>query len=194
MTRLDDMTIRATPRVRWPRRVGRWLWNTLAVLGIVLPVGHLCFGVERMVTSSMAPTLLGGEQGRPDYVLIEKLSRHVSAPGRWEIVHLWFAESGMVAKRVVGLPGETVAIRDGSVVIDGQPLTPPASLSHLSYVAYGNVNEGNVYTVPAGSYYVLGDSNDSQDSRFEGAVASEQIQGRVVMRIWPIDRIAWLRP
>ena len=178
---------------RW-RRVGRWLWNTLAVLGIVLLVWPLCFRVEMMTTSSMAPTLLGAEAGRPDYILVERLSRHVSAPSRWEIVHLWFPESGMVAKRIVGLPGETVAIRDRQVVINGLPLRPPERLSHLSYVAYGNVSGQGVYTVPADSYYVLGDDNDSQDSRFEGAVARSHIEGRVIMRIWPADRIAWLRP
>jgi len=177
-------------KVPWRRRVRRWAWHTLAVTGIILLVWHLCFRVEMMVTSSMAPALRGGEAGPPDYILVERLSRHIAAPARWEIVLLWFPESGMVAKRVVGLPGETVSIRGGQVVINGQPLRPPEHLSHLSYVAYGNVNGDGVYTIPANSYYVLGDGSDSQDSRFEGAIARSQIAGRVLMRIWPANRIA----
>jgi signal peptidase I len=91
-------------------------------------------------------------------------------------------------KRVVGLPGEWVTIRDGAVYIDGKPLpesyVPPIYLDHES--------DPPVH-VEANHYYVLGDHRDaSNDSRVWGTVDRKYIYGKAVFVYWPLDRMGLL--
>lgn len=97
-------------------------------------------------------------------------------------------------KRIVGLAGETIALTKEEVLINGTAVTRPKSLSHLSYYQYGNLERGKSFEVKKG-FYVLGDnSRDSQDSRFEGPVLSEQVDGRPWLVIWPWSRIGFVNP
>jgi signal peptidase I len=92
---------------------------------------------------------------------------------------------GVFVKRVVGLPGETVAQRGRVVLIDGEPLDEP-------YVSARNAEEG-AWAVPADHYFVLGDNRpNSCDSRRWGAVPRDDVIGKVVLRYWPPDRIGRL--
>lgn len=101
-------------------------------------------------------------------------------------------------KRVVGMPGETVTIRDKSVYVDGKPLDEP-------YVVYDDPqvypdqpalpepfrsrDHFGPYTIPPGQYFVLGDNRDrSSDSRYWGTVPRSMIKGRAFMVYWSFDR------
>ena len=97
-------------------------------------------------------------------------------------------------KRVVGLPGETVALAQGEVVINGAAAPRPASLPSLRYYAYGQFHRGGTAECGDG-YYVLGDdSRDSQDSRYEGPLAPKAIVGRAWLVVWPPGRIGFVNP
>ena len=88
-------------------------------------------------------------------------------------------------KRVIGLPGETIAIREGRVYVDGQPLDEPyvAELARGGYFAYGG---GADFTVPPGSIYVLGDNrNNSKDSRSFQEVPLDRVIGKAIISYWP---------
>ena len=105
------------------------------------------------------------------------------APKRGEIVVFEYPlEPGRdFVKRVIGLPGETVAIEAGSILIDGDVLEEP-------YI----VNKGQHYMspilVPEGSYFVVGDNREnSSDSRFWGPVDMTNIIGKVSLRYWPFE-------
>ena len=94
-------------------------------------------------------------------------------------------------KRVIGLPGETVRIRDGEVLVDGVPLAEPylASLSPAPTDCTGRWCE---VTVPANSVYVLGDNRlpfQSVDSRAFGPIGYERIIGRALFSTWPLDTL-----
>jgi signal peptidase I len=94
------------------------------------------------------------------------------------------AAGGTFVKRVVGLPGEQVAMRDGHVWIDGVRLREP-------YIAagYRGTDTGSWPRVPAGSYFVLGDNRSmSCDSRTWGTVRRGDIIGRADVRYWPPRR------
>lgn len=91
---------------------------------------------------------------------------------------------GTFVKRLVGLPGETVTMREGFVSIDGRPLQE-------SYVDAKRRGKGaGAWEVPEGEYFFLGDNRrQSCDSREWGAVPRGNFVGPVVARYWPVDRI-----
>lgn len=129
--------------------------------------------LTRVQSHSMAPTLQGGA-----LALTLRLGRRATLR-RGDIVVLDSRELGQrVVKRIVGLPGETVALRAGQVHIDGRPLAEPyASRSVFS----------DTFHVPAGHYLLLGDHRDaSSDSRSwrQPYIARDAIVGRIVGRGW----------
>ena len=189
------------------RKALRWSEHCLAVLGGLLLAYHLLFDISVVTSGSMAPTLTGSSPEDGDWVLTEKLTFRLRGPRRWEVVT--FHMDGMqVMKRVVGLPGEKVAMEvergpDGkpvrgleasAVLVDGRPVERPRTLEAIRYFAIGKLHAGR--TVEAGrGYVVLGDdSRDSWDSRWEPPVDEDEIVGRAWLRVWPPSRIGFVNP
>lgn len=128
----------------------------------------------RVASASMAPTLNEG-----DVVVVNKVDRQ---PARGELVILRSPQNGeRVLKRVVGVGGDVVAIRDAILYVNDVEMPEPY-VDHESIDAlyYGPV------AVAAGSVLVLGDSRaDSIDSRVYGQVSLRDVTGTVVARLWP---------
>lgn len=88
-------------------------------------------------------------------------------------------------KRVVGLPGDTIAVRDGHVIRNGIAAKEPFARS-----CTGPVCNLSAITVPAGHYFMMGDNRgDSDDSRFWGPVPRSWIIGKAVATYWPVGRL-----
>jgi signal peptidase I len=125
--------------------------------------------LTRVRSSSMAATLRDGQ-----FVLTRRLWPF-SRIRRGDVVVVASPELGRdVVKRVIGLPGETVAIREGSVSVDGRPLAEPYASSSVFT---------GTYEVPQASYFLLGDNRDaSSDSRTwrEPYVARGDLRGRLL--------------
>ena len=86
-----------------------------------------------------------------------------------------------LVKRIIGLPGEILAVHDGYVWINNQALNEPYTLEAPTY-SYGPV------TIPENSYFVMGDNrNNSKDSHFWGFLPKENITGKVMIRYWPFS-------
>ena len=156
--------------------------------------------------SSMDPTLEGGQYllvNRLVYLRIdlERLSRivpfwqaeedslryAVHAPKRGEIVVFEFPRDPTkdFVKRVVGLPGEEIEVRDGTVFVNGGVLEEP----YLAGDGSGGRN-GRLLQLGEGEYYVLGDNRaHSNDSRNWGAVPEANLQGKVWIVYWPAPEI-----
>ena len=97
-------------------------------------------------------------------------------------------------KRVVGLPGESVSLKDGRVCIGGEPAPMPGSIRNLRYMALGNVFRGKSAACGEG-YYVLGDDTvDSEDSRFTGPIKLSSIRGRVWLVVSPLSAARFVNP
>jgi signal peptidase I len=86
-------------------------------------------------------------------------------------------------KRIIGLPGDTLEIRNHTTYINGKPLSEP-------YVLQPANNDFGPVTVPQGDVFVMGDNrNNSDDSRVWGFLPIKNITGRAIFRYWPLDRI-----
>ena len=114
-----------------------------------------------------------------------EISKKVKDPERFDIVIFKYPddESQLFIKRVIGLPGETVEIKDGKVYIDGSE-----TALDDSFIPEKMQGSFGPYTVPDNCYFMLGDNrNDSKDSRFwkNTFVRFDQIVGKAVVRYYP---------
>ncbi len=129
---------------------------------------------------SMEPNLHAGQR-----LIVEKISYHFHPPRRGDIVVLRLPEQKgtFLIKRVVGLPGETIEIRDQRVFINGQPLDEPYLSRPIRYSMPPR-------HIPEDSIFVLGDNRDfSNDSHSFGPVPLSNVVGRAWIRYWPPDQI-----
>jgi signal peptidase I len=187
--RAQASSLSERPPVQAPRPRRR-PWAGLAFVG-ALVVGMVllrAYAVRplRVISPSMAPTLQVGDRVvmdlltyrfRPpapgDIVVFEPppaLARTVREPPRHSI------------KRLVALPGQQVQVRDGQVLVDGQPLREPYLAEPTAY-AWGPER------VPEGMYFVLGDNrNASADSHVWGFLPARYVVGRAWVRFWPLAR------
>ena len=132
--------------------------------------------------SSMEPSL-HGDVNKEQRLLISKAVYFFEEPKRGEIVVFWPPEGRPddkpYIKRIIGLPGETVAVTDGQVLINGEPLYEP-------YIMEPPAREFGELTIPGDSYFVLGDNrNHSNDSRGGWTVPRHEIIGKAWLSIWP---------
>lgn len=179
---------------RAARRLPRLIEHGFALVGALAILYLLAFDLSVTVSPSMSPAIQGNGPEDGDWVLTEKLSYRVRRPRRWEVVNFLTDEREQRMKRVIGLPGETVALAQGEVVINGTAVPRPESVQSVQYFAYGQLFRGRKVECGEG-YYVLGDdSKDSQDSRYEGPLDRRAIVGRAWLRVWPPKRIGFVNP
>ena len=160
------------------RRVGRWATVLVAVLALAVGAsvaGLLPVQIVRISSASMAPTI-----GDGDLVLVE---RGAGPVGRRDVVAAVHPNTGeQLIKRVVGIGGDRVAIRDGVLVVNGAEVCEPS----IDPEGMDGAWSGTV-TVPSGSVFLMGDERDfSFDSRDFGPVALADVVGLVRVRVWPV--------
>ena len=157
------------------KRFGLDILETI-VLAAVLYLGINALSARVRVDGfSMVPTLQNGE-----YILVNRLAYKTGQPARGDIIVFSLpADNGQdLIKRVIGLPGETVHVSDGSVTINGVKLKE-------TYIAQDPLYFGD-WTVPEGYLFVLGDNrNDSRDSHQWGLLPLENVIGKSVLIYWP---------
>lgn len=164
-------------------RIGAIIRDVLEaiVLAIVLFL-VLRIGVQSTVVegASMHPNLVDGE-----WVLVNKLAYRWDEPARGEVIVFSAPDEPDkdYIKRIVGLSGETVQLRSGRLLIDGQPFEEPW-LPVLDQRAFGP------HTIPEGHVFVMGDnrpqSNDSRSWR-EPELPLERVIGKVWISVWPLS-------
>lgn len=163
--------------LRYRLRVMCGLLVLLVLVGVVLARGSGKLLLDRVMSSSMAPTLEVG-----DVVLSEAND----APERYDILVFYAPDRGereeKLIKRLIGLPGDQILINHGILYINGQEEYSPV----LGNRFWRDVK----LTVPEGYYFFLGDNREnSEDSLTYGAVSMENVCGVAQAIVWPPGRI-----
>jgi signal peptidase I len=176
-----------------PRRSRFSAWRGVletAVLALAIFLGvRLAVQNFRVEGDSMLPTLHDGQ-----YILVDKLAYAFGSPQRGDIVVFQAVPALQpdrdFIKRIVGLPGETVAVHGGTVYVNGRGLNEPYLREPPDYTFAARV-------VPPNDYFVLGDNrNNSYDSsRWTSTpwLARKYIIGKASIAYWPPSEITWLR-
>ena len=164
------------------------LWEYIKMIIFVVVVVFIVNNVllinAKIPSESMEDTIMTG-----DRIFGNRLAYINKDPQRFDIVIFKYPddETQLFIKRVIGLPGETVEIRDGKVYIDGAET--PLDDSFTPEPPQGNWGPE---VVPEGSYFMLGDNrNRSKDSRFwtNTFVKKEKILGKAVLRYFPSPKL-----
>jgi signal peptidase I len=190
MTRSQDQEPEKQPQ---PKAENPW---TEAIKTIALSA-VLAFGIRSFVaearyipSGSMLPTLQIN-----DRLIIDKISYNFRSPDRGDIIVFSPTDAlkqqkfkDAFIKRLIGLPGDKVEVKEGKVYVNNQPLKE-------NYIEEKpNYNFGPV-TVPPNQFLVLGDNrNNSYDSHYWGFVPRDRIIGRAVVRFWPPNRVGEIDP
>jgi len=152
---------------------------------IVIPIRYFLFQPFFVRGQSMDPNFENG-----DYLIIDEITYRFRGPERGEVIVFKYPEdpSNRFIKRVIGLPGETVEIKDGNITIYNESGT---YLLDEKYLSSDLITSGDIeITLEKNQYFVMGDNRPySFDSRRFGPLSEEYIIGRVVLRAWPINSI-----
>lgn len=163
-----------------------WVKVIVSALLIAIVLRTFVFQMALVNQISMDPTLHEGQM-----LVISKINYIVGNPERGHIVVLKDeVENKLLIKRVIGLPGEVVQLKNGKVYINSKELQP----DYTSFPTFAYTQEE--WTLPEGEYFVLGDNREhSRDSRLEnvGLVDRKDIIGRAVFRIWPFNKLGVLK-
>lgn len=165
-----------------------WDLFKIAVIAlvIVLPIRYFLFQPFIVKGESMAPNFNTG-----DYLIIDEISYRFSGPDRGEVIVFKYPKdtSQRFIKRVVGLPGETVSVENGQVLItkDGETTILDENYLPDDLKTIGTIS----ITLNSDEYFVLGDNRDySFDSRAWGVVPKSDIIGRAFLRIFPVASLS----
>jgi signal peptidase I len=172
--------------VQWWQKWGENIQILVLALGLAFLIRTFVAEPRYIPSESMLPTLETG-----DRLIVEKLSYYSHPPHRGDIVVFapppQLQEQGYQGdqafiKRVIGLPGDTIEVRDGRVFVNRQLLTEAYIAEPPNYLM-------SPVVVPPAQLFVMGDNrNNSNDSHIWGFLPQENIVGHACFRFWPLER------
>ncbi len=164
----------------------------IGIFSLVFLIIYLFVGQLLEVTGdSMYPNFHDKEQ-----IIAEKMSVNVNSLKRGDIVIFKhpFEKDRLLIKRLIGLPEENLALKDGGIYINGEKLNEPYLSADVKTKGQRILEEGPEYKVPKNSYVVMGDNRtESTDSREWGYVKKELIVGKGILVYYPLNRIRFIK-
>ena len=164
------------------RNIFNWVFQIIVTLVFAIVVGIVMFQSVTIQESSMEPTLTVGEK-----LFVNRGIYKVSSPERGDIIVFktnGSDEAALHIGRVIGLPGETIQIVNGRILINGETYKEGKDFPTINNPGMA----ANAITLEAGEYFVLGDNrNNSEDSRYGdiGRVNKKYITGKLWFQISP---------
>ena len=162
------------------REILEWILVVVFAVSVAMIIRTFVFEPVRVDGESMLYTLSNNE-----YMIVTKYQYLFNDPERFDVVICHYPGRGNTnfVKRVVGTPGDTVEVREGTLIVNGEPVDESYITNKPSYTM-------PEVTVGEGQYFVLGDnrpnSNDSHNP-IVGPLTREQIIGKVRLVIWPVS-------
>ena len=171
------------------RKVLIWVFEIVVTLIFAVLTSMMLFQSVTMQESSMEPTLAVGSQ-----YFVNKLAYKTSSPKRGDLIVFrtnGSDDAALHVRRVIGLPGETIQIVNGRILINGEAYKEGKDFPSINNPGMA----ANAITLEAGEYFVLGDNrNNSEDSRYAdiGKVNKKYITGKLWFQISPRKEIGLL--
>ena len=175
------------------KKILSFIWEiakiVIIALLIVIPIRYFLFQPFFVRGQSMEPNFEDG-----DYLIIDEISYRFRAPQRGEVIVFKNPQNPFqrYIKRITGLPGETIEIEDGKIIISDESKTWFLDESvYLPDSIYTPSKGFKSISLGQDQYFVLGDNRtNSSDSRIWGALVENKIIGRVFFRAWPFTALA----
>ncbi len=164
-----------------------FLQGIVVILALLVMVYLFLVSPQEINGASMEPTFFNGE-----YILTNKVQYKITEPKRGDIVIFKSPKNKEVdyIKRVIGLPGDTVALRGNKFVVNGAPIDEPYLRPDVVIFGGSYLQEDQEVSVPEGTLFVAGDNRPhSSDSREFGPIPFEDIIGVAFLRYFPFDKI-----
>jgi signal peptidase I len=159
-----------------------WLRDVLLAVAIAIFIVIFVVQPVKVEGTSMQPRLVDQER-----IFVNRFIYRFTSIRRGDVVVFWYPKdhSKSFIKRILGVPGDELEIRDGAVYVNGAPVEEPYLKAEFrDYRSFHKV------VVPPGQYFVLGDHrNSSNDSRSWGFVAQPLIYGKAIFSYWPVSRV-----
>lgn len=181
------------------RSLGEFFLDIIETVVIALSiflVVYLFFMQPHQVNGqSMVPNFQSGE-----YVLTDKVSYRMGDPKRGDIIVFHAPEAANCPKgtgcdfikRILGVPGDTIEVKDDHIIVNGHPLAEPYIPEEFETLA-GAYTKGRAITLGDQEYFAVGDNRPySSDSRAWGPIKKTDIIGRAFFRYWPFTRLGFL--
>jgi signal peptidase I len=171
------------------KRLGAFFLDILEV--VVFAVG-IFFFIYLLI---MRPHKISGQSMMPnfqdaEYLLTEKVTYYTRNPERGDVVVFMppVSTTDEYIKRVIGLPGELVLLKDSHVYINDKLLNEPYLKDSVVTTGGSFLGDDKEYKVPDGQYFVMGDNRpNSSDSRYWGPITKKVISGRAWIAYWPVS-------
>ena len=183
-----EISTTVAPEATQPLRRELRSWGRDLIIALSLAIVIIIFFYQPVKVEGTSMTPLISDQER---IFINKFVYRFEPIERGDVVVFWYPldRSKSFIKRVVGLPEDTVEIREGQVYLNGkhlpEPYVPPESAD------FGTLSPTRI---PVGEYFVMGDHRtSSNDSRIFGPVPRNFIYGKAVFAYWPVDHFGSIR-
>lgn len=169
--------------------IGKFILSFLETVVVALVISVVLYlfimTPHEVVGNSMHPTYKNGE-----YLMANKILYRFKKPDRGDVIIFKFSETQDFIKRIIGLPGDKVMLKDGKIYINEKILEESQYLSSSIYTNGGNyLKEGETITVPDGRYFVSGDNRPhSSDSREFGPIDVKNIKGKAWIVYYPFKQ------
>lgn len=156
----------------------------IIIIVIILFIITFIFSITQVVGDSMYPTLKDGE-----VLILNKFKYRFSDIKREDIISLKYADTKYLIKRVIGLPGENIEIRNNKLYINGTEYNEEYLSKDLDYIDF-KLSDLGYSKIPEDMYLVLGDNREiSLDSRKIGLIKKKDINGKISFRFWPLNKL-----
>ncbi|WP_248278266.1 signal peptidase I [Paenibacillus sp. SZ31] len=174
------------PGKSWVAELWDWVKTIVVAFVIMMLLNLFVFNLSMVKGQSMQPTLV-----ERDRLFVNKIVYHLGTPSRSDVIVLRDPSEGVekkdfLVKRIVGLPGDTIEVRDHHLYVNGEQQAETYTDIEVQDPDFGPI------TLPPDHFFVMGDNRHegkSKDSRVFGSITSDEIVGKAEFIFWPFSEL-----